>query len=339
MSSSRCHPQLGPPRPPRPHRSQRPLQQQPAAKGSLRSLLLQHSSKRLYVHPLKWTSLHLSLLCCIVINDQLNTDHCCLSQGPWRKDALELWPRIRRSITSSRRNDHSRTLMTYLGMNAQRDCQICSGSLAFRYNQKPVCHLQLPLMAWYNKTCLWAYIDSNWINDLHEEYKPRQNVFLERAKRAVDEKDLPISPFCMAVILAMAQQVTPGQQVTLFLFDHELPSDSDQIISTFYEYTLQASQTYLSKFDQSYDAFESELNIHRRVIPLKRNMLKVLSDAVQRAATGPGDQAETAASTDREAAITNSPYPVDLAKRKPLDELDSNILVKRVKSSNHEGKE
>ncbi|KAL5319049.1 hypothetical protein ACEPPN_014119 [Leptodophora sp. 'Broadleaf-Isolate-01'] len=137
----------------------------------------------------------------------------------------------------------------------------------------------------------------------------------------------------------MAQQVIPGQQVTLFLFDHEKSSDSDQIISTFYEYKLQASPTYLSKFDQSYAAFESELAIHRRVIPLKRNMLKVLSDAVRRAATGPGDEAETVAYTDREAAIINSPYPVDSTKRKALDESDSNILVKRVKSDNHKGKE
>lgn len=68
-------------------------------------------------------------------------------------------------------------------------------------------------------------------------------------------------------------------------------------------------------------------------------MLKVLSDAVRRAATGPGDEAETVAYTDREAAIINSPYPVDSTKRKALDESDSNILVKRVKSDNHKGKE
>lgn len=135
------------------------------------------------------------------------------------------------------------------------------------------------------------------------------------------------------------QNVDLQKQVTLFLFDHEKPSDSDQIISTFYEYKLQVSQTYLCKFDQPYAVFESELTIHRQVIPLKRNMLKVLSDAVQRAATGPGDAAETAAYTDREAAITNSPYPVDSTKRKVLDESDSNILVKRVKSGNHKGKE
>jgi hypothetical protein len=215
-------------------------------------------------------------------------------------------------------------------------------------------------MAWYNETLLWAYIDSGWIDELHRKHKPRENIFLARAKRAVDEKDLPISPFCVAVILAMAQQVTPGQQVcrltlapypfhgpnvdlqkqvTLFLFDHKEPSDSNQIISTFYEYKLQASQTYLCKFDQSYAVFESELAIHRRVIPLKRKMLKVLSDAVQRAATGPGDQAETAPYASREAAITNSPHPVDSIKRKALDESDSNIFVKRVKSGNHKGKE
>lgn len=335
MSSPVC-PQLGPHRPHRPHR---PLQQQPAAQGSLRSLLLQHSSKRLYVHPLEWTTLHLSLLCCIVINDQLNAHHCCVSQGPWQKDALELWKELRRLKSIGRRNDHSRQLIQCLGLNAQLDCQIRPGTLALRYNQKPVCHLQLPLMAWYNKTLLWAYIDSGWIDELHRKYKPRENIFLARAKRTVDEKDLPISPVCVAVILAMAQQATPRQQVTLFLFDHEKPSDSDQIISTFYEYKLQVSQTYLCKFDQPYAVFESELTIHRQVIPLKRNMLKVLSDAVQRAATGPGDAAETAAYTDREAAITNSPYPVDSTKRKVLDESDSNILVKRVKSGNHKGKE
>ncbi|KAH9207464.1 hypothetical protein DL95DRAFT_527895 [Leptodontidium sp. 2 PMI_412] len=350
MSSPGCHPQLKPHHPQlelhrpqeqrsqRPHRPERSLQQQPAAKGSLRSLLLQHSSKRLYVHPLEWTTLHLSLLCCIVINDQLHAHHCCLSQGPWRKDALELWKELRHLKGIGFRNDHSRQLIHCLGLNTRPDCQIRPGTLALRYNQKPVCHLQLPLTAWNNKTLLWAYIDSGWIDELYRRHNPRENIFLARAKRAVDEKDLPISPFCAAV-LAMAQQVTPGQQVTLFLFDHEKSSDSDQIISTFYEYKLQASPTYLSKFDQSYAAFESELAVHRRAIPLKRNMLKVLSDAVQRAATGPGDEAETAAYTDREAAIINSPYPVDSTKRKALDESDSNILVKRVKSDNHKGKE
>jgi hypothetical protein len=68
-------------------------------------------------------------------------------------------------------------------------------------------------------------------------------------------------------------------------------------------------------------------------------MLKVLSDVVQRAATGPGDQAEIAAYTEHEACITISAYPDDSTKRKALDESDSNIVVKRAKSGNHNGKD
>jgi hypothetical protein len=70
-------------------------------------------------------------------------------------------------------------------------------------------------MAFHNKTLLWAYIDSGWIDELHRKYRPQENIFSARAKRAKVEKDLPISPFCVAVILTMAQQVTPGQQVCL----------------------------------------------------------------------------------------------------------------------------
>ncbi len=140
MSSPECHPQRRPYRP-RSQRPQQPLQQQPAAKGSLRSLLIQHSSTRLYVHPLEWTTLHLSLLCCLVINDQLNAHDCFLGQGPWQKDARELWKELQRSKSIGLRNDHSRQLIQCLGFNAQRDCQIRPGYVP------PLVHLILEFHA------------------------------------------------------------------------------------------------------------------------------------------------------------------------------------------------
>jgi hypothetical protein len=48
---------------------QYPLVEQRAAKGSLRSLLLENAGTRLYVHPLAWTAQHITLLRCRVVCD------------------------------------------------------------------------------------------------------------------------------------------------------------------------------------------------------------------------------------------------------------------------------
>jgi len=227
-----------------------PLRQQPAAEGSLRSLLLQHSSKRLYVHPFEWTALHLSLLCCNVIIDQLNIrqrpSQQCLSQTetprlpltrtPGIQDALDILQYLQWSDGIGDRNTYSTKLITLLGFRAQPDCQISPGyvntlaysifktlakyiarTLMLRYNQKSVCRLRLPLMAWHKGKLRWAYINSTWIDKLHEKHKPRKNFFDLRKKRAKNEEGLLISPFCMAIMIAMAQQVPPQQQVCLYL--------------------------------------------------------------------------------------------------------------------------
>ena len=125
--------------------------------------------------------------------------------------------------------------------------------------------------------------------------------------------------------------------MTLILFDHKMVDN--KAVSIFYEYKLQASQEYLHKFDQPYSAFESDLTIHRRVIPVKKNTLRVLCDAIHRATAGIGDQAEMSEHVDREADIPSSLFPVDPTKRKTMDEPDSNTITKRVKGSDHKEEE
>ena len=124
--------------------------------------------------------------------------------------------------------------------------------------------------------------------------------------------------------------------MTLFLPNHErhLPPNSSQITSTVYEYTLQASQTYLQKFDQPYNAFESDLTIHRRIIPVEEQNFELLSQAVQRADSL---QAETEAVEENSTTITF--LPIDSNKGKVLDVSNNNTPSKRIKSSVGKGDE
>jgi len=226
-----------------PHRRQRqqpqPLRQQSAAEGSLRSLLLQHSSKRLYIHPLSWTPLHVELFCCHVTVKKLIIPRSPPQQHPsqYLKDALEVLDELQLLESAGlERNNHSEELITLLGSEAQLNCQIgpgyvetfvllyfrsfanCVRTLVLRYNQKPVCSFKLPVIARHNGRLLWAYIDSSWIEKLHEQRKPKENSVWAREKRAVSENGLLISPFCMAILLAMAQEVPPKQPVCVYIF-------------------------------------------------------------------------------------------------------------------------
>jgi len=119
-----------------PHRRQRqqpqpqPLKQQSAAKGSLRSLLLQHSSKRLYVHPLSWIPLHLELFCCYVTIKELIIPPSPPQQhsSQYLQNALEVLNIIRSfKGIGLQRNKYSRQLITLLGLEAQPNCQIGPG--------------------------------------------------------------------------------------------------------------------------------------------------------------------------------------------------------------------
>ena len=122
----------------RQHQSPHPPQRQPwqhrsAAEGSLRSLLLQQSSKRLYVHPLEWTTLHLSLLCCNVIIDQLTVGHSLWgpyleqTKTPRLQDARRALRRLLCLKAIGLRNDRSRDLITLLGLESQPDFTIDRG--------------------------------------------------------------------------------------------------------------------------------------------------------------------------------------------------------------------
>ena len=179
---------------------------------------------------------------------------------------------------------------------------------------------------------------------------------LERQKRAIREKGLLISPFCMAIMIAMAQRVPPQQQVclypyrslsykltlmlilqvTLFLPSHERKPDHPTI-SPVYEYTLKASHAFLQKFDQPYNAFESDLTIHRRTIPFQKETSdELLLQAVQRASMN-HSFGQTNNQADHENATSIISLPVDSNKREALDVLDNNIPSKRVKTSESKG--
>ena len=130
-------------------------------------------------------------------------------------------------------------------------------------------------------------------------------------------------------ILSYKSTLTLILQVTIFLPSHE--RQPDQTISTVYEYTLKASQTYLQKFDQPYNIFESDLIIHRRIIPLQKETFELLSQAVRRAAGSQADHEKVTGAVEED-AISIIPLPVDSNKRKVLDISDINIPSKRIKS-------
>jgi len=91
----------------------------------------------------------------------------------------------------------------------------CVRTLVLKYNQKSVCRFRLPIIARHNGRLLWAYVDTTWIDVLHEKHKPRVNCMRARRKRAVTENGLLLSPFCMSILLAMAQEVSPQQPVCI----------------------------------------------------------------------------------------------------------------------------
>ena len=160
------------------------LVQQPAAEGSLRSILLQHPSERLYLHPLGWTAQHLLFFCCKVIDQcyihQPHSQNSLSQTTPLLQSALAYLRTLQRLIGIGSRNTESHHVFTCLGLEAQPGCRVRRGYvhillayfffkipanplvrvLKLRYNQKPVCNLRLPLIARHNGKLQWAYVDS-----------------------------------------------------------------------------------------------------------------------------------------------------------------------------------
>lgn len=188
------------------------------------------------------------------------------------------------------------------------------------------------------------------MDELHQKARPAEDIYVARVKRAALQSSSPIIPFFVAILIAMAQQTYLQQQtqillqqqvcqhhasflrgaitqtskvtnviiqVILYFVDHPRQISSSgnrvELQSRMYQYTANISQKYLQKFDHPYDAFEAELLVYSRIIPLHVDTSETLYCAVQDSETMPLDDT------------------THKGKRKVLGELNRNEVGKRTK--------
>lgn len=112
----------------------------PAEAGSLRRLIVDKSSDRLYTHPLRWTAQHLELLRCSVVpqdplpHDGPNTPTAIASsviESTVPIDVLGNLVDMRRQWKITSRNFYTRRIMRSLGTKALPRCIIGSGCVLY----------------------------------------------------------------------------------------------------------------------------------------------------------------------------------------------------------------
>ncbi|RDW56522.1 hypothetical protein BP5796_13163 [Coleophoma crateriformis] len=194
---------------------------------------------------------------------------------------------LRVSWCQSDKDSIARRIVRKLAEEGHPQNNIGPGKLSVHYNQKPVCTINLPLVARYGSRILWAYVDSTWI--WNERAKARTHKdFIASYRKDQDRKEdlLPIHPFCVAAIIAIAQQQTPSQSSTLFVTRYiellsKVVGDKPRLITAIFEYTVKVPKLYLKKFSHPYKYYDSELVVQRRAFALAEENIPLFSQAVK----------------------------------------------------------
>lgn len=190
-------------------------------------------------------------------------------------------------------------------------------------------------MGWYEAKLHWGLINESSVRGEienlgkgHHKYAKLLQSYVQRLRM---EQNLPITPYCLAIIIAMAQKAAPQQRLTLFHIRHKLNTSASpgepKIDFLLYCYRYQVSEAYLQKFEQPYLAFDADLTVNCQIIPLKNENFDVIREAVRRAIEDGGQsniplQTGAASSVNASTAIHEgtkiSKTNVSRTNRKPI---------------------
>jgi hypothetical protein len=211
--------------------------------GSIHATIVANRSTRLYVHPLQWTGQHLELLSSILHpppsspgcesgNTAVQMQEDLVLHGLIWGRCLYAAANINRWRDLRIREKKLRMVVTYLckaatGLQVQRftSCapsltlwnravtnDFYSDFLRFRYASRTAAYLNVPFHFCLNnqrpdQRCAWAYLERSWCWDQRYNFysyrKKRPYRYAMQACRDADR--YPFDPFCLAVLISLAQ--------------------------------------------------------------------------------------------------------------------------------------
>jgi hypothetical protein len=211
--------------------------------GSIHAIIAANGSTRLYVHPLQWTGQHLELLSSILHPPPSSPGCESGNTAVHMQGDLVLDRLVRRRLLYAAANINDtqgegvreaklHIYITYLckaatGLDLQRSIAYApslalwnravtndfySDFLPFQYASRTVARLNVPFQFCLDnqqrdKRCAWAYLERSSCWDqryyFHSHRKKKPHRYAMRA--CIDAARCPFDPFCLAVLISLAQ--------------------------------------------------------------------------------------------------------------------------------------
>ncbi|KFY87708.1 hypothetical protein V500_06808 [Pseudogymnoascus sp. VKM F-4518 (FW-2643)] len=288
--------------------------------GSIRAILLENPSTRLYIHPLAWNASHLENLSLVLHHlpphlepknvDEPVPDILSRSIYKWTGFCKEI-----AGIQACESRSERDQLMGYLVRDLALTV-VLRGYLAFQYARVSVAKISLPLIFENRQqptsSPVWAYIDQATYSSQRRGFHRRRKRPYNYVTRLIQEaKALPIDPLYVAILIALGQEAREArgtresgilkipQKVSLFVSKHVDAGlvGKSRLVTTLHHYTATITDEYLLEFDEPYHHHGGELHIHHEAIPFSSPL--AVYQALERACGGhEGTQANSSMKRD-----------------------------------------
>ncbi|APA09269.1 predicted protein [Sclerotinia sclerotiorum 1980 UF-70] len=326
--------------------SQRPPPVRPSpAPGSIRAVLLENCTTRLFVHPFDWTTdhyraLHVELVISASVEEPVAEDiksqvaeSRIISGALWNVNGCHL----------VRRDKATRSLV--IGMARVQNLHLEWKRLHFMYENQAIAKLHDVLVAWPRPTSeldsrlpIWAYTDQKCTCDARRSwYKSKKKPWSFIWAEPIRKQKLPVDPIYIAILIALAQrrrrfipQGPTSHRVTLFAPVHESiviasapPSSTTtptspqarkrKVVSHIVQYTADISTAYLQKFEEPYKFHDASLRIEQKMLSIDEAAIffQAMQSASNDLNTYPKPSSEGSTSKKRKALEELSPNTDD----------------------------